>query len=42
LYLYKIIKRKIYKKPLLITYPTGPQVFIKPENISFVDKILNN
>lgn len=33
LYLYKIYDLKVFKKPIIITYPQGPQVLVKPENI---------
>lgn len=35
-YGYTIKPIKFFKQPKLIEYPTGPQVFIKPENIKFV------
>ena len=36
LYSYDIIIVKKYKKIKKIQYPTGPQVFVKPENIKFL------
>lgn len=33
LYSYKIIKKKIYKRPYKIEYGQGPQVLVKPENV---------
>ena len=33
LYVYPIVKRRIFKIPLLIEYPPGPQITVKPENI---------
>lgn len=32
-YAYPIIKSKFFKIPLLIEYPTGPQITVKPSNI---------
>ena len=37
-YGYKIVPIRFFKTPRQIQYPTGPQVFIKPENIRFVKK----
>lgn len=34
LYAYPIIKKKIFKKPLLLIYPSGPQITVKPDNIT--------
>lgn len=34
LYSYPITRLQIFKKPLLLDYPTGPQITVKPENIS--------
>lgn len=39
LYSYPIIKTKFFKIPLMINYPTGPQITICPKNI-WVKKIL--
>jgi hypothetical protein len=33
LYMYPIIKKKIYKKPIPINYPQGPQVLVNTKNI---------
>lgn len=32
LYMYKIIHKKIFKRPYKIDYKQGPQVMVKPEN----------
>ena len=33
LYAYTILKTKFFKIPILISYPTGPQITIQPQNI---------
>jgi hypothetical protein len=35
LYFYDVVIDRIFSKPLPIEYGTGPQVFVKPENIHF-------
>jgi hypothetical protein len=35
LYFYDVVIDRIFPKPLPIEYGTGPQVFVKPENIRF-------
>jgi uncharacterized protein YecE (DUF72 family) len=38
-YLYPIIKKKIFKVPIPIEYPQGPQVLINPQNIKLVQQL---
>lgn len=33
LYVYDVLRKKIYRKPRKINYPQGPQILVKPENI---------
>lgn len=37
LYAYDIVETKFFRYPILLDYGTGPQITVKPENISFAE-----
>lgn len=39
LYFYDVVLIRLFKAPIKIKYSTGPQVFIRPENITVVKKV---